>query len=71
MDYLGLILASFFLVLPDYSDKQTMKKMISIAIKMDNVGMNGDKENNENRRALERRMGTFSRFDDDGYFDDE
>ena len=61
----------FFLSLPDYSDKQTMKKMISIAIKMDNVGMNGDKENNENRRGLERRIGTFSRFDDDGYFDDD
>ena len=61
----------FFLSLPDYSDKQTMKKMISIAIKMDNVGMNGDKENNENRRGLERRIGTFSRFDDDGYLDDD
>ena len=46
-----------------------MKKMISIAIKMDNVGMNGDKENNENRRP-DRRISTFSRFDDDNYFDD-
>ena len=48
-----------------------MKKMISIAIKMDNVGMNGDNENNDNRRGLERRLGALSRFDDDGSFDDE
>ena len=43
--------------------------MISIAIKMDNVGMNGDKVNNENNRRLDRRM--FSRFDDDNYYDDD
>ena len=59
----------FFLILPDYTSKEIMKKMISIAIKMDNVGMNGDKENNENRRP-DRRISTFSRFDDDNYFDD-
>ena len=61
----------FFLILPDYSSKEIMKKMISIAIKMDNVGMNGDKVNNENNRRLDRRLGTFSRFEDDGYYDDE
>ena len=61
----------FFLILPDYTSKEIMKKMISIAIKMDNVGMNGDNENNDNRRGLERRLGALSRFDDDGYFDDE
>ena len=33
----------FFLILPLYSSKEIMKKMISIAITMDNVGMNGDK----------------------------
>jgi hypothetical protein len=33
----------FFLILPDYSSKEIMKKMISIAISMDNIGMNGDK----------------------------
>jgi other hect domain ubiquitin protein ligase E3 len=59
----------FFLILPDYSSKEIMKKMISIAIKMDNVGMNGDKVNNENNRRLDRRM--FSRFDDDNYYDDD
>ena len=49
-----------------------MKKMISIAIKMDNVGMNGDKENNENRRQDKRisSFGRFDRFDDDNYFDE-
>ena len=57
--------------MPDYTSKEIMKKMISIAIKMDNVGMNGDNENNDNRRGLERRLGALSRFDDDGYFDDE
>jgi len=38
---------------------------------MDNVETNRDEENNENRRALERKVGTFSRFDDGGYFDDD
>ena len=33
----------FFLILPDYTNKDIMKKMISIAITMDNIGMNGDK----------------------------
>ena len=62
----------FFLILPDYTSKEIMKKMISIAIKMDNVGMNGDKENNENRRQDKRisSFGRFDRFDDDNYFDE-
>ena len=61
----------FFLILPDYSSKEIMKKMISIAIKMDNVGMNGDNLN-ENRRGNERRfIGGLSRFDDDNYYDEE
>ena len=60
----------FFLILPDYTSKEIMKKMISIAIKMDNVGMNGDKENNDNKRQ-DRRIGGFARFDDDNYYDDE
>ena len=65
----------FFLILPDYSSKEVMIKMISIAIKMDNVGMNGDKENNDNnnnnRRGLERRFGSLYRYEDDNYYDDE
>jgi len=62
----------FFLILPDYTSKEIMKKMINIAIKMDNVGMNGDKDNNENRRRLERRLGNIgSGFDDDNYYDEE
>ena len=61
----------FFLILPDYTSKEIMKKMITIAIKMDNVGMNGDKDNNENRRRLERRLGNFSSaFEDDDYGDE-
>jgi other hect domain ubiquitin protein ligase E3 len=61
----------FFLILPDYSSKEIMKKMINIAIKMDNVGMNGDKDNTENRRRLERRIGNFgSGFDDDEFADE-
>lgn len=32
----------FFLILPDYSSKDIMEKMIKIAISFDNVGMNGD-----------------------------
>ena len=45
--------------------------MISIAIKMDNVGMNGDKDNNENRRRLERKINNFSSgFDDDEFADE-
>jgi len=61
----------FFLILPDYTSKDIMKKMISIAIKMDNVGMNGDKDisDNNNRRRLERRLGNFG-FDDDDYGDE-
>ena len=43
----------------------------SIAIKMDNVGMNGDKVNNEKGRGLERRIGNFGAgFDDEDYGDD-
>ena len=61
----------FFLILPDYTSKEIMKKMISIAIKMDNVGMNGDKVNNEKGRGLERRIGNFGAgFDDEDYGDD-
>ena len=61
----------FFLILPDYTSKEIMKKMISIAIKMDNVGMNGDKVNNERGRGLERRLGNLgSRFEDDEYDED-
>ena len=61
----------FFLILPDYTSKDIMKKMINIAIKMDNVGMNGDKDNNENRRRLERRLNNFgSGFDDDEFADE-
>ena len=61
----------FFLILPDYSSKEIMKKMISIAIKMDNVGMNGDKVNNDRGgRGLERRLGGIrGGFDDD--YDEE
>ena len=61
----------FFLILPDYSSKEIMKKMISIAIKMDNVGMNGDKVNNDKGgRGLERRLGGMrGGFDDD--YDEE
>lgn len=61
----------FFLILPDYTSKEVMKKMINIAIKMDNVGMNGDKDVNDNRRRLERRLESFgSGFDDEDYGDD-
>ena len=61
----------FFLILPDYISKEIMKKMISIAIKMDNVGMNGDKVNNEKGRGLERRIGNYGAgFDDEDYGDD-
>ena len=43
----------FFLILGDYTSKEKMKKLIGIAISMDNVGMNGDKVegNNLNSRA--------------------
>ena len=61
----------FFLILPDYSSKEIMKKMISIAIKMDNVGMNGDTDVNDNRRRLDRGLANFGGFDDDNYVDAE
>ena len=61
----------FFLILPDYTSKEIMKKMINIAIKMDNVGMNGDKDINENRRRLERRSSNYDPGFDDEYYDDE
>ena len=37
----------FFLIIPQYSSKEIMKKMITIAISMDNIGMNGDKVNEQ------------------------
>jgi hypothetical protein len=49
----------FFLILGDYTSKEKMKKLIGIAISMDNVGMNGDKVegNNLNARANQEIFG--------------
>ncbi len=55
----------FSLELPEYSNKEIMKKMILIAINFDNVSINADKVSNENNNNFRDDR------DRDSYYEEE